>query len=80
MWCEPFNARPTRVFADRLPDSLLRQTIAPDALILVYPPKQFAGGQVRSLKPLIGESFDPFRHRRRSGVTGFALQILLALQ
>ena len=50
---EPLNACFTGILAYHVPDRLLRQTVTPGAPVLVYPPEQFAGGQVGSLKPLI---------------------------
>jgi hypothetical protein len=58
-----------------VPDGFLRQSIAPGFPILVYPPKQLAGGQVGSLKPLIQQSLDLAWHRYGPGVAGFVLQV-----
>ncbi len=43
--------------------------------VFVYPPEHVSGGQIRSLKPLVKESFDPAGHRYCPGVTGFAPQV-----
>ena len=48
---EPLNTRFTGVLANEMPDCLFRQTVTPSLPVLVYPPKQLAGGQVGSLKP-----------------------------
>ena len=50
---EPLYARFTGVLADRVPHCLLRQAVTPGLPVLVYPPKQLAGGQVGGLKPFI---------------------------
>ena len=45
---EPLNTRFASVLTHHVPDRLLRQTAAPSAPVLVYPPEQFAGTQVGS--------------------------------
>ena len=41
------------VLTDHVPNYFLHQSIAPDASVLAYPPKQPAGSYVCGLKPLI---------------------------
>jgi hypothetical protein len=75
VWCKPLYACFAGVLADHAPDGFLRQSLAPGLPVLVYPPKQPAGGYVGSLKPFIEQSLDPARHRHGPGVAGFALQV-----
>src|ERR1700730_11933709 len=72
---EPLYARFTGVLADRVPHCLLRQAVTPGLPVLVYPPKQLAGGQVGGLKPFIEQCLNPARHRYCPGVAGFAFQV-----
>jgi hypothetical protein len=75
VWREPLDARFAGVLADHAPDRLLRQTVTPCAPVFAYPPEQFAGVQVGSLKPLIEDSLDPARHRHCPCMAGFALHV-----
>jgi hypothetical protein len=75
VWRKPFNACFAGVLPDHVPDGFLRQSIGPGFPVLVYPPKQLAGGYVGSLKPLIEQCLDPARHRHGPGVAGFAFQV-----
>jgi hypothetical protein len=72
---EPLDARFTGVLADCVPHCFLRQPLTPGFPVLVYPPKQPAGGQVGGLKPFIEHCLDPARHRYRPGVAAFAFQV-----
>src|SRR4051794_17188046 len=72
---KPVDARFVGVLPEDVPDGFLRQSIAPRFPVLVYPPKQLAGGNVGSLKRLIDQSLDPARHRCGPGSTGFAFQV-----
>ena len=56
---EPVNARFTGVLPNDVPDRFFREAVTPGAPVFVYPTEQLSGGQIRSLKPLIEESFDP---------------------
>jgi hypothetical protein len=47
----------------------------PGLPVLVYPPKQLAGGQVGGLKPFIEQCLNPARHRYCPDVAGFAFQV-----
>src|SRR5262245_16301022 len=71
---EPLDTRFAGVLAEHVPDCLSVRP-SPQAFVLVYPPKQPAGGYVGNLKPLIQWGFDPARHWHGPGVAGFALQV-----
>ena len=73
VWRKPLNACIVGVFSNDVPDSFLRQSIAPGFPVLVYSPEQFAGGEVGGLKPFIKQRFNPAGHRYRPRMTCFAL-------
>ena len=56
---EPINARFTGILSNDVPDRFLRQTVTLGTPLFVYPPEHLSGHQIRSLNPLIEESFDP---------------------
>lgn len=64
-----------RALPDHVPDGFLRQPIAPRFPVLVYPPEQLSGREMRGLKPFFEQVLNPVRHRYRPRVTRFALQI-----
>jgi hypothetical protein len=75
VWRNPLDACFAGVLPDHVPHGFLRQAVTPGFPVLVYTPKQLAGGQVGSLKPIIKQSLDPAWHRHCPGVPGFALQV-----
>src|SRR5215471_19076234 len=72
---EPVNARFTGVSPNDVPDRFLRQAVTPGVPVFVYPTEYLSSGQIRSLKPLIDEGFDPAWHRYCPGVAGLAFQV-----
>jgi hypothetical protein len=72
---KPPSACVVGVLPDDVPDGSFRQSIALGFSVLVYPPKQFAGPKVGSLKPLIEQGLNPAGHRYRPRMTPFALQV-----
>ena len=72
---KPLDACCSGVLSNYVPDGFLRQPISPRFPVLVYPPEQLSGCEVRGPKPFIEQAFNPVRHLYRPRVTRFALQV-----
>jgi hypothetical protein len=54
---KPLDACCSGVLSNYVPDGFLRQPISPRFPVLVYPPEQLSGREVRGLKPFIEQAF-----------------------